>query len=384
MGISFVGKMAVILAASGLTIGAVAGSTQAAGSPGWRVAATIAPHSEEVQLNAVTAIAPRNAWAVGPTGTSTGNLVEHWNGTSWQQVAVPAAVLAKIGDPLNYVSATSTSNVWAFNFNGNWLRFNGSTWTTGRVPTFPGGQTGLEIATGLAAGAQDAWLFGLDSTSSKLISYAARFNGRAWQAISLPGPVNSSDTYDASAVSANNIWAIAGGGPGTGTANGLLHWDGIRWHMVTLPSFLASKTNLASVLALPGGDVWVAGGIPGSSGSAQGVTALWNGHTWTVDKLPADPAAPDDVISDLVSDGSGGAWAMGFTASSCAGPMWHYRSGNWTDTGPVGCSVGAYVHGPQGLANVPGTTSVWAVGGQNDPHVPNDEAGLVMLYGPTP
>jgi hypothetical protein len=33
---------------------------------------------------------------------------------------------------------------------------------------------------------------------------------------------------------------------------------------------------------------------------------------------------------------------------------------------------------------VPGTTSVWAVGGPSDSAVPNGEADMVMLYGPQP
>jgi hypothetical protein len=383
MRVSFARRMAIVVAACGLAITA-AGLARAAGTPGWRVVATVAPHNEEVQLNAVTALGPHDAWAVGPTGTSTGNLVEHWNGTSWQQVAVPATVLARVGAPLGSVSATTTHNVWAFNFNGYWLRYNGSAWTSGRVPGLPGGQAGLEIADGIATGIQAAWVFGIDNTSNGVVSYAARFNGRSWQAMALPGPVNQYDSYDASAVSANDIWVIAGGGPGHGTPNGLLQWNGTRWHTVALPSFLASKTHLLSVLALPGGDVWVAGAIPESGALANGVTALWNGHTWVIDKLPADPAAPDDEIGDLVDDGSGGVWAMGFNSSQCAGPMWHYSSGTWTDTGLVGCSASAYVHGPDGLANVPDSISVWAVGGQADPNVPNGEAGLVMLYGPTP
>jgi len=49
----------------------------------------------------------------------------------------------------------------------------------------------------------------------------------------------------------------------------------------------------------------------------------------------------DDVIGDLIPDGSGAVWAMGFP--------------------PLG-----------------------RVGGQNDPSVPNREAGLVLLYGSQP
>ncbi len=130
--------------------------------------------------------------------------------------------------------------------------------------------------------------------------------------------------------------------------------------------------------------MWVAGSIPTASAKARGVAAQWDGHTWTVYRLAADSSAPQDVIGDLAPDGSGGVWAMGFTPLGCAGPMWHYSGGIWTDTGLAGCSADAYVHGPEGLANATGTTSMWAVGGQYDPNVPHDEAGLVLLYGPAP
>jgi hypothetical protein len=379
--ISLVNKAAVILAVGGLAVAGAIGPARAT-SGGWQVTATIAPHNEEVQLNAVTAISQRDAWAVGPTGTSTGDIVVHWNGTSWQQVAVPARVMAKVS-VLGSVGATSDRNVWAFDESGDYLRFNGSSWTAGRAPTFAGGKNGLVIASGLAVGAHDAWMFGFDSTPSKLISYAARFNGSSWQAMSLPAPTGQFGVVDASAVSASDIWAVVQGGPGQQTANGLLHWNGHRWFSAKLSAYLARGTNLTSVLALPGGDVWVAGGIP-SGHNDWGVTAMWNGHTWTVDKLPSDPTTKQDVISDLVPDGAGGVWAMGFTPQGCAGPMWHFSARVWTDTGLAGCSAGAYVHGPEGLASIPGTTSVWAVGGQSDSHVPNGEAGLVMLYGSQP
>jgi hypothetical protein len=380
----FLNKAAVILAAGGLVLAGAIGPAQATSGTGWQVAATIAPHNEEVQLNAVTAIAPGDAWAVGVTGTSTGSIVEHWNGTGWNQVAVPARIMAKMS-LLVSVAATSDRNVWAFGYDGRYLRFNGSSWTTGRVPTFAGGGSGLTISAGLAVGARGAWVFGFDSTPSRNITYAARFNGSKWQAVSLPSLPGQSANIDASAVSAGDIWAVVQGGPGQLTAaNVLLHWNGRRWLAATLPSFLGRKVNLTSVLALPGGGVWMAGGIPGGAGHVQGLTALWNGHTWTVDKLAADPSTSQDEIGELVADGGGGVWAMGFTPRSCAGPMWHYSVGTWTDTGLAGCSVGAYVHGSQGLANVPGTTSVWGVGGQYDPHVPNGEAGLVLLYGSTP
>jgi hypothetical protein len=383
MVIRFVRRTVAILSASGLAAAGAMGPAAAAAGSGWQVVATIAPHNEEVQLNAVTATSPTDAWAVGVTGTGTGNIIEHWNGTSWRQVPVPAHLLARMQE-LGAVAATSDRNMWAIDLRGDWLHLDGTSWTTGRVPTLPGDRSGLTIGAALTAGRRSVWVFGRDSTRGQNLSYAARFNGTTWQATSLPGPHGAVGIVDASAASAQDIWAVAEGGPGLPTANDLVHWNGRRWRAVSLPSSLARQSQLVSVLAQPGGDVWVAGGIPHGYHHARGIIARWNGRTWTTDKLPAAPGTADDVITELVPDGSGGVWAMGFNRQPCAGPMWHYQAGAWTDTGLVGCSVGAYVHGPQGLANVPGTTSVWAVGGLSDSAVPNGEAGMVMLYGPQP
>ena len=47
-------------------------------------------------LNGVAAASASDAWAVGGTGTGTGSdfsaLIEHWNGTVWNVVPVPASV----------------------------------------------------------------------------------------------------------------------------------------------------------------------------------------------------------------------------------------------------------------------------------------------------
>src|SRR5215813_3502307 len=107
------GQKVAILAATGLAVAAAMSPMPASGSTGWQVVATIAPGNEEVQLNAVTAIGTGDAWAVGPMGTGTDDIVEHWNGAGWQQVAVPAPVLAKVS-VLSSVAATSDHNIWAF------------------------------------------------------------------------------------------------------------------------------------------------------------------------------------------------------------------------------------------------------------------------------
>jgi len=49
--ISFAGRAAVVLAASGLAVVGAVGPVHAVGGTSWQVEATIAPNNEEVQLN---------------------------------------------------------------------------------------------------------------------------------------------------------------------------------------------------------------------------------------------------------------------------------------------------------------------------------------------
>ncbi len=83
----------------------------------WSVVSTPQP-TRGSSLDAVTAISPTNAWAVGSQRASTGaqvTFVVHWDGTSWTEVPSPNPRTA--GDAENQlrsVAALSADNVWAF------------------------------------------------------------------------------------------------------------------------------------------------------------------------------------------------------------------------------------------------------------------------------
>ncbi|MGO9161457.1 MAG: hypothetical protein ACLP7J_12210 [Streptosporangiaceae bacterium] len=84
-----------------------------------------------------------NAWAVGSRYVSTGNgtanygtLVLHWNGTSWTVVPSPNPGLRDGGTFLNAVSALSPSNACAVGYYNTGttnktviLHWNGNRWT---------------------------------------------------------------------------------------------------------------------------------------------------------------------------------------------------------------------------------------------------------------
>ncbi len=112
-----------------------------------------------------------NAWAVGEVtaGTSEQTLVLHWNGSNWARVASPNPGGPAKDNILDGVAATSTSSAWTV---GSYetgtgqsniiLHWNGRTWAQVATPG-PGTSNGLS---GVAAtSASNAWAVGFFKTS---------------------------------------------------------------------------------------------------------------------------------------------------------------------------------------------------------------------------
>jgi hypothetical protein len=127
-------------------------------------------------LNGVAAASASDAWAVGLIGGGPGagtgpgdkTLIDHWDGTSWNVVPVPASIGTHIR--LNAVTATSASNAWAVGSTttgpdyGVILHWNGTTWrkVTAHSPT--GSLLGVS-----ASSPSNTWAVGTTDYASTLI-----------------------------------------------------------------------------------------------------------------------------------------------------------------------------------------------------------------------
>jgi hypothetical protein len=141
----------------------------------WKITPTPSNASLTVDtvLNAVTAVAPNDVWSVGRFSTIDGTtvpnalVVQHWNGTAWSSVTVPA-----FQGGLNGVAARSATDVWAVgDFSDSTgttpvartltLHWNGSAWS--KVDS-PNGGSGDSIVNGVSAtpGGGDVWAAGFD------------------------------------------------------------------------------------------------------------------------------------------------------------------------------------------------------------------------------
>ena len=70
--------------------------------------------------------APATSTTAGPSSPE--SVAFHFNGTSWSKMTIPANV------ELGPVLAFSATNLWSVNDNGDAEQFNGSTWTTTKLP----------------------------------------------------------------------------------------------------------------------------------------------------------------------------------------------------------------------------------------------------------
>jgi hypothetical protein len=291
-------------------------------------------------------------------------LVEHWDGTSWTQAALPAG-----GPGLNAVVAPSASDVWAFGTSDVALHWDGTSWQRMTLPT-PRDSAAPGFYGAGAVSPDDIWAVG-DVSPAHAPSHAVidHWNGRRWQLV--PGPPTRSELYGVAALSANDVWAV--GDASVSTANGLerlaltLHWNGRAWKQVPTPNPAPSTmpaSSVSNLLAAVSGsssrDVWAVGQYYLWANGIRGSRALalrWDGSRW---KLVPDPALVAGHVSFLygvAAPSPKGAWAVG--GMNRRGGQ-HALAERWNgERWSVVRTTGSHLAGVSALA----ANDAWAAGG---------------------
>jgi hypothetical protein len=150
-------------------------------------------------LYGVAATATNDAWAVGYyyNGTAYQTLILHWNGTKWSQVASPNPAGSAHFNDLLGVTATSASNAWAVGSYSNSasgsvnliLHWNGTKWSQvaspNLGPSFPGDFLSAIAATPTA----NPWVDGSYCSTTACPArhtLTEHWNGSAWVHVSSP------------------------------------------------------------------------------------------------------------------------------------------------------------------------------------------------------
>ena len=350
-------------------------------APGWRLSKTISIRDGQVLMTGIDAVSDDDAWAVGSefsgSGTPVGRpVLEHWDGATWRRVTPPAKVARHVGgqDVLANVGVLSADDVWAISFEGRYLRLLNHRWTFGQLPGSQGGK--LAISTVKTFGPADVWAFGYRSVGrpSRLVfvPYAARFDGRRWTTIPVPGrgilgPV--------SALSAHDIWAVIGvpfGVRGVPSTARVLRWNGARWMPVPVRPSLPKHASVVTILATKDSNVWIGGGVPNTKGGTSEMARHWNGRAWISASPRSAATSQDFYLASFVTDGRGGFWAIGGNLNLGPQRLWRHSGGRWS--APLRSPWQLYQ-----LAAVPDSTSTWGVGLSADLFT-----GLIVLHGPVP
>ncbi|MEX2218326.1 MAG: hypothetical protein WD749_06155 [Phycisphaerales bacterium] len=278
-------------------------------------------------LNAVEALSPTDAWAVGfhynpahceycPTPLSM-----HWNGAAWSLVSTPAIPEAQKAQ-LDDIDAVSSTDIWAvgWGINNNcglcgWTviqHWDGSSWTRAQSPN-PGLANALY---GVAAvSATDVWAVGDQWLSfSAKVPLIVHYDGAAWTPVAYP-PIEYGQLDSVFALGANDVWAVGVAGViSTGIRGLAFHWDGASWTEVPLPHEPGGYIWLRSISGVASNDVWAVGVYKYVNHNGHAIASArtwhWDGTSWS--RVPqSGVGGHDSRMYGVHAISSDDVWAVG-------------------------------------------------------------------------
>lgn len=324
----------------------------------WVQVPTPNPSTTRNILRGISGTSATDVWTVGhkelpSTGsTNLADLVLHYDGVSWREVAPPNPAGANFADLFDVV-APAPADVWAVgDYSGpgtgsgtQLLHYDGSGW----APAQPaGGHPVQSFLWGLdALSSTDVWAAGgyIDPNAPMLqtLGYVLRYDGSIWTQQPVPPVGTFRNRFDAvSALTPNDVWAVGTFGDNYGDFRHLImHYDGTAWRNSPLPANLINTGGeLLDVRAIAPNDVWAVGDV-----TTGGIMMLhYDGIAW----------------SRVASHGGGGAfaalgpndiWAVGAAIS-------HWDGTSWTKVD----SLSQFPNPALGAATVLPNGEVWAAG----------------------
>jgi len=134
-----------------------------------------------------------------------------------------------------------------------------------------------------------------------------RWDGTAWNVVSSPTVREGALLDSVAAGNADQVWAVGWRQEQTLRQPLALRWNGARWSTVATPAF-GGGAVFADVAVLGADDAWVVGG---RGSPVRTLTAHWDGASWAL--VPS--ADPGPIASSLTGvaavPGTGCLWAVG-------------------------------------------------------------------------
>lgn len=243
------------------------------------------------RLTSVAGTGSADVWAVGNSVDLTSSAILHWNGTGWTPVP---HVAASAGEPvaLNAVTAISPTDAWAVGSKGDFLastplaqHWNGSAWVETPVPA-PAGVILSQLLGVAAFNGSTVWASGVAVTEEfEFVPYFVRWNGSAWSAVTVPATISGG--YSDLVVTGPNSIVASGSAQGDPSPTPVVasYTDG-TWKQEWLP--LASG-ELNGIATNGSNGFWIVGDRVGATHEARSPVVLSRTVTgaWRIAPVPA-------------------------------------------------------------------------------------------------
>jgi hypothetical protein len=205
--------------------------------------------------------------------------------------------------PLSAVSAASATDAWAIGDKGYLLHFMNGSWQPVAADN-SWNLTDIDMVSPTSG-----WV----SASKPGTNAALEYNGTNW----VERSTGTLRLGKISAVSANNVWALANFG------RTIAQWDGAQWIDIGLN--LPSGTSLSDIYLLNATEGWAVG-TSRQSGTDTPLLYRFDGSTWSSFSTPMATGH----LSRVASSSPGVVWATGYDRTTHEYYIYRYSAGTWT------------------------------------------------------
>jgi len=215
-----------------------------------------------------------------------------------------------VGNGLGSVYAESATNVWAVGSLSHSPapyaitlaeHFDGTSWTQLATPN--PGLDANDFTAVASVNATIAWAVGirLDVIGSNLSTLIEKYNGTSWKYIASPNVANGSNVLEAiDVVSQSNIWTVGYVtlliGQSDVEQTLILHWDGKSWQIVPSPNLGAGNNILYGIASSSAKNIWAVGQYAASDGNPQTLTEHYDGTAWNIEPSPSPGTMPINYL----------------------------------------------------------------------------------------
>jgi hypothetical protein len=333
----------------------------------WQIVSSPNVASSSSQLAAVAAVSANNVWAVGVATTQTASAVKH---------PLPSALR-------HWMRFAPTSSSLSSALIEQW---NGTSWNIVPGATLPANNgSGLGAIAVIPRTHGNLWAVGYyqDSTTSFYDTLIEQWNGTSWSVIPSPN-YNPATNYNmlqgVVALSPTNAWAV---GLILNTQNYtaqtlIEHWNGTAWKIAKSIGPSTSNNVLVSVTALAANNVWGVGYYSDGNGFDESLTMHWNGSLWAT---IASPNVQTDINYNYLYGvakipGTSDLWAVGNNspeACPCNNQtlIEQWNGSNWSIVSSPN-STSQYNSDLYSVAAL-SATNAWAVGETSDSNYQNEQ-----------